>query len=765
MPDIETIRVILPEPRLIRISATNVPTIISSGAFIDLTDVPNSYSGQSLKSVRVNAGETGLEFTTASGGGVWGSITGTLSNQTDLQSALDAKVPTSRTVNGHALSSDVTVTPTDLSLVIGTNVEAWSANLDAWSALATSAKQDALGFTAVPTTRTLTIGGTALDLSSDRSWLGNVTNDTQTKAAIVPNTAPSAGQLLAGNAGGTAYAPATLSGSGATATLSSAGVLTLSAIANATLSNSVITIAGTATSLGGTITLDTISGVSSNGFLKRTGANAWTNDNSTYITGNQTITLFGVVTGSGATSITTSLGSFSSAALLAALTDETGSGSAVFGTSPTLSDPVVGTQSTSDNSTKAASTAYVTTAIANAVAGVNPAVAVQAATTVAGDTSGFTYNNGVSGVGATLTGPTANTAVTIDGYTFTALGQRLLVKNDTQSPSGAFNGVYYVTTLQAPLVKPVLTRALDYNQPSDINNTGAIPVINGTVNSDTSWLLTSSVTTVGTDPLTYVQFTINPTTIVTTARTLTIAGTAQDLSADRTWNGPFQSTYGGTGNGFTKFSGPTTTEKTKTVRDASDTMLELGGSYIPTGTWTSLTLVTPALGTPASGVMTNVTGTANGLTAGDVTRNHAVYAGASPPTVDVGIFTITVTGLDFKTAGTNDVFTVPAGRRFVLISAQWTVTAVTSAGAGTQSGMQIIESGASSGMSATCATGSHTPAVGIYYSSSMFSSNVTTPSVLVSCAAGNKVQEKHTTSHAGSTTVTGTVFVTGFYSS
>src|ERR1041384_4504730 len=51
-------------------------------------------------------------------------------------------VPTTRTVNGHALSSDVTVTPTDLGLVIGTDVEAWSANLDAWSALATSAKQD-----------------------------------------------------------------------------------------------------------------------------------------------------------------------------------------------------------------------------------------------------------------------------------------------------------------------------------------------------------------------------------------------------------------------------------------------------------------------------------------------------------------------------------------------------------------------------------------------------------------------------------------------
>ncbi len=81
----------------------------------------------------------------------------------------------------------------------------------------------------------------------------NVTDDAQTKAAIVPNTAPSAGQLLAGNAGGTAYAPVTLSGSGATISLASTGVMTISAIANASLANSSITIGGTSTALGGSV--------------------------------------------------------------------------------------------------------------------------------------------------------------------------------------------------------------------------------------------------------------------------------------------------------------------------------------------------------------------------------------------------------------------------------------------------------------------------------------------------------------------------------
>src|SRR6185369_9654216 len=78
---------------------------------------------------------------------------------------------------------------------------------------------------------------------------------TPTDAAVVPSTAPSAGQILVGNAGNTAYAKQTVSGSGATITLSSAGVMTISGIANASLTNSSITINGTSVSLGGTRTL------------------------------------------------------------------------------------------------------------------------------------------------------------------------------------------------------------------------------------------------------------------------------------------------------------------------------------------------------------------------------------------------------------------------------------------------------------------------------------------------------------------------------
>ena len=78
---------------------------------------------------------------------------------------------------------------------------------------------------------------------------------------------------------------------------------------------------------------------------------------------------------------------------------------------------------------------------------------------------------------------------------------------------------------------------------------------------------------------------------LTTARA--IYGNNFDGSAELTQI--IASTYGGTGNGFTKFSGATTAEKTYTLPDANATLLYSGGP----------------LGTPSSGTVTNLTGTAS----------------------------------------------------------------------------------------------------------------------------------------------------------
>jgi hypothetical protein len=166
--------------------------------------------------------------------------------------------------------------------------------------------------------------------------------------------------------------------------------------------------------------------------------------------------------------------------------------------------PTTTTQSQNDNSTKIATTAYTDLAVANGIAGVNPAVSVTSATTTVLPNTP-TYSNGAAGIGATLTAGTA-AALVIDGYTPVLL-DRILVKNQA---SALQNGVYFLSTLGTGIIPYILTRSLDFNQPSDINSTGAIPVLNGTVNGSTQWVVSSKVTTVGTDAITFTQFTTAP---------------------------------------------------------------------------------------------------------------------------------------------------------------------------------------------------------------------------------------------------------------
>jgi hypothetical protein len=198
------------------------------------------------------------------------------------------------------------------------------------------------------------------------------------------------------------------------------------------------------------------------------------------------------------------------------ITPNTGAVTAKIPTSVALpGSPTTTTQATTDASTKIATTAYVTTAVTNAIAGVNPAVAVMAASTGALPNVP-TYSNGASGVGATLTANANNVTLVLDAYT-PLLNDRLLIKNQA---APAQNGIFTVTQLAGSILPWVLTRAADYDQSSDMNQTGAIPVVNGTVNGTTSWLLTSTIVNVGVDSATYTEFSINPSTIVTTSRTV-----------------------------------------------------------------------------------------------------------------------------------------------------------------------------------------------------------------------------------------------------
>jgi hypothetical protein len=103
------------------------------------------------------------------GSSAWGDITGTLSNQTDLNTALGLRVLTS-TLNGYFAdpstngSFSASAWRSDLGLVIGTNVQAYSANLLTFAAIAPSSNvQSLLGAVDYAAMRVqLGLGGAAL---------------------------------------------------------------------------------------------------------------------------------------------------------------------------------------------------------------------------------------------------------------------------------------------------------------------------------------------------------------------------------------------------------------------------------------------------------------------------------------------------------------------------------------------------------------------------------------------------------------------------
>lgn len=105
-----------------------------------------------------------------------------------------------------------------------------------------------------------------------------------------------------------------------------------------------------------------------------------------------------------------------------------------------------------------------------------------------------TYANGTAGVGATLTLSAGITA--IDGYTLTN-GDRILVKNEATQ---AHNGMYVRTSAT------VLTRAADFDTALEIAGGDFTFVENGTLYNSTGWVQTEEVATVGTDAVLWQQF-------------------------------------------------------------------------------------------------------------------------------------------------------------------------------------------------------------------------------------------------------------------
>jgi hypothetical protein len=117
-----------------------------------------------------------------------------------------------------------------------------------------------------------------------------------------------------------------------------------------------------------------------------------------------------------------------------------------------------------------------------------------------------TYNNGTSGVGATLTA-NANGALSVDS-TLTVVGNRILVKNQVTQ---ANNGVYVVTQVGSAGTPYILTRATDFNTVgtgvNQIDEGDFFLVTSGVVNVNTAWVQqTAPPITIGTTALVFQQF-------------------------------------------------------------------------------------------------------------------------------------------------------------------------------------------------------------------------------------------------------------------
>jgi hypothetical protein len=131
------------------------------------------------------------------------------------------------------------------------------------------------------------------------------------------------------------------------------------------------------------------------------------------------------------------------------------------------------------------------------------------------------YDNGTAGVGATLT-ISGDTITAIDGVTLT-VNDRIVIKDETNT---AHNGIYVYTSTT------VLTRAADFDTPTEMAGGDFIFIQQGTTLNDTGFVMTDPVTTVGTSAVTFVQF--SGAGSFTAGAGLTLTGTQFSVNTDNT---------------------------------------------------------------------------------------------------------------------------------------------------------------------------------------------------------------------------------------
>ena len=285
--------------------------------------------------------------------------------------------------------------------------------------------------------------------------------------------------------------------------------------------------------------------------------------------------------------------------------------------------------------TDAANKAYVD----SVAEGLDIKESVVAATTAA--LAAVTYDNGTSGVGATLTADANGVLAAVDGVTMVA-GERLLVKTQAAALQ---NGIYVCTSIGAAGAPFVLTRAGDMDGSPASEIPGAFVFVEeGTTNADNGFVCTTNApVTMGTTAINFTQF--SGAGQITAGDGLAKTGDTLSVNVDDV---------------TTAISGDAVIVKTSANLTTPNIGVANGDSFTATGTVQGAT-VTDGTATITSGAIAsvttlttsgNITSGAGNVIAGNVTGAIGDFSGAvsgSTLTSDSGI---TVSGSDIDTAGT-----------------------------------------------------------------------------------------------------------------
>jgi len=285
----------------------------------------------------------------------------------------------------------------------------------------------------------------------------------------------------------------------------------------------------------------------------------------------------------------------------------------------------------------AANKAYVD----NTTAGINFHSPAHAATTT---NLAVIYDNGTNGVGATLTADTSRAWNGIDSHTTFNVGDRILVKNQTDASQ---NGMYTLTQLTAPWI---LTRATDAdNSPAGELAYGDFVFVQNGGQAGYGFVVnTTGTITIGTTNINYVQFNAGQVVVAGNGLQEAVAGTLSidttvtvDLNTAQTLtNKTITGTFTGNVTGDVSGNAGTVTNGVVTAGSYSDPswITSLAASKVGLGnventalsTWAGSTNIT-TLGTVSTGTWnaTAIGTTKGGTGLTSYTSGDILYASAT----------------------------------------------------------------------------------------------------------------------------------------